>query len=319
LSITGFLTSDRYLDHDPGWGHPERPQRIEAIWNRLDKGGLIRELVSLEPRPAERAWVRAVHSLKHLDLVEEAQKQARRQKQAVWLDPDTACGPDSYDIALLAAGGVLEAVDAVMEGRVEKAFCAVRPPGHHAEPERPMGFCLLNNVAIAARYLVEKHGLGRVMIFDWDSHHGNGTQAAFARDPAVIYASLHQFPHYPGTGLPQEKGIGPWEGTMLNIPMEPGAGDEEHLEKIDDLVAKMVEETRPDFFLVSAGFDGDRKDPLCGMNLTREGYEQMTRRVCDWAGHHAGGRVVSVLEGGYNLEDLASSVEGHLQVMLASD
>jgi len=316
VSGTGFLTSDKYLDHDPGAGHPERPHRLEAIWDRLEKGGLLKDLVCLEPRPAERAWVRGVHTAGHLERLEAAQAQAREENRLVWLDADTPVGPLSFDTALLAAGGVLEAVDAALDGRVEKAFCAVRPPGHHAEADGAMGFCLLNNIAIAARYLVEKHSLGRVLILDWDAHHGNGTQHIFEEDPAILYVSFHQFPYYPGTGLPQERGRGMGEGTTLNLPMEAGSGDDHYLEVLDDRVAPVVAEYRPEFVMVSAGFDAHRHDPLCGLDVTRRGYEEMTRRLCDWAGEYAEGRLVSVLEGGYNLEELASSVEGHIQVML---
>ncbi len=223
--------------------------------------------------------------------------------------------PGSYRAALQAVGGTLAAIDAVMDGRVANAFCAVRPPGHHAEPSRAMGFCLFNNVAVGARYAQQRYGLGRVLILDWDVHHGNGTQAAFYEDPTVLYVSLHQYPWYPGTGSAEEVGTGPGEGYTLNLPMAAGRGNDEYRTAFELRIQPAVREFSPDFVLISAGFDAHRDDPLAMMNVTEAGYRAMTESVKDWASTTAQGRIVSCLEGGYNLTALADSVEAHVRCL----
>jgi acetoin utilization deacetylase AcuC-like enzyme len=231
------------------------------------------------------------------------------------LDPDTCISPDSYRVALLAVGGALLAVDQVVEGRPDNAFVALRPPGHHAERERAMGFCLFNNVAIAARYAQRRYGLKRVLIVDWDVHHGNGTQHTFEDDPSVLFFSTHQFPFYPGTGRTSERGTGAGLGYTLNVPLAAGCGDNEYRQVFEKILYPAAQAFEPQLVLVSAGFDAHRNDPLASMNVTEDGYAHMTSIVRDIAERYCEGRLVSLLEGGYNLEALAHSVERHLHVL----
>ena len=234
------------------------------------------------------------------------------------LDPDTSMSPGSLTAAYLAAGGALAAVDAIMSRQVDQAFCAVRPPGHHAESGRAMGFCLFNNVAIAARYVQKKHGLKRVLIVDWDVHHGNGTQHSFEDDPSVLFFSAHQYPHYPGTGRKSERGRGAGEGFTINVPMEAGEGGEEYREIFQKSLVPTADSFKPEFVIVSAGFDAHKDDPLGNMGLTEEGYADLTGIVAGIAKRHAGGRILSSLEGGYHLTALAASVDRHIQALLAA-
>ena len=312
---SGFVFSPVYLRHQTGAEHPECPQRLSAILERLEESGRIERLVRLEPRPAAEEWITAIHSP---DYVQRLQESCR--KGAGYIDSrDTPVSKDSYAAAVAAAGGVLAAIDAVMDGKVRNAFCAVRPPGHHALKDRAMGFCLLNNVAIGARYAQKKHKLARVLIVDWDVHHGNGTQAAFYDDPTVLYFSIHRDRFYPGTGSAAEKGEGGGLGFTVNVPMAAGAGDAEYLAAFAKSLAPAAAAFRPDFVLVSAGFDAHQRDPLGGMKLTSTAYAEMTRVVKKIAADHCHGRMVSVLEGGYDLEGLADAVEAHLSVMMREE
>jgi acetoin utilization deacetylase AcuC-like enzyme len=226
--------------------------------------------------------------------------------------------PGSLPAAYMAAGGALAAVDAIMRGEIEHAFCAVRPPGHHAESGRAMGFCLFNNVAIAARYVQRKHGLSRVLIVDWDVHHGNGTQHSFEQDSSILFFSTHQYPHYPGTGRETERGTGVGEGFTINVPMEAGDGDDEYHAIFVNVLLPAADAFKPEFVIISAGFDAHRDDPLASMGLTEAGYSDLTGLVAGIARRHAGGRVLSALEGGYNLTALAASVDAHLNALLAA-
>jgi acetoin utilization deacetylase AcuC-like enzyme len=234
----------------------------------------------------------------------------------VMLDADTSMSPGSLPAAYLAAGGALAAADAIVAGRVDNAFCAVRPPGHHAEHDRAMGFCLFNNVAIAARYFQRRHGLARVLIVDWDVHHGNGTQHSFDDDPSVLFFSTHQYPHYPGTGRATERGRGKGEGATINVPMEAGEGDEAYLAVFQKVLVPAADDFRPDVVIISAGFDAHRDDPLASMGLTEDGYAELTRIVAGIARRHSKGRILSSLEGGYNLHALSVSVERHVTALL---
>ncbi len=304
---TGFVHHPRCIAHDPGRGHPERPDRLRAVHARLAACGILGELSVHEPRAALAEELELVHSREHVELVRAA---CARAPAAI--DGDTSVSRDSWDAALRAAGGVLEACERVLSGEWANAFCAVRPPGHHAERDRAMGFCLFNNIAIAARALRARHGVERVAILDWDVHHGNGTQHAFEDDPTVFYASLHQWPLYPGTGAESERGRGAGEGATRNCPLPPGSGDAEWLAALEDVVLPELEAFRPEFVLVSAGFDAHRLDPLSGTCLTEGGYAAMSERMLELAAHMARGRLVSVLEGGYHLAALAACVEVHL-------
>jgi acetoin utilization deacetylase AcuC-like enzyme len=226
--------------------------------------------------------------------------------------------PGTLDAAYLAVGGALAAADAIMQGDIDQAFCAVRPPGHHAEVDRAMGFCFFNTIAIAARYLQQQHGLQKIMIVDWDVHHGNGTQQAFYDDPTVLFFSTHQYPFYPGTGRATETGEGQGKGLTINVPLSGGQGDEEYLEIFQKVLVPAAEKFQPECIMISAGFDAHRDDPLANMALTEQGYADMTNIVSSIAKNFAGGRIVSCLEGGYHLKALAGSVDCHLQVLLDS-
>ncbi|MFQ5918055.1 MAG: histone deacetylase, partial [Candidatus Binatia bacterium] len=307
---TALVYHPDYLLHNPGSGHPERPERLRAIMAHLERQGLLDALLRLQPEMASESWLTRVHTPTYLNLLEKAVRTA-----PVALDPDTIVSAQSYRVARLAVGGVLLAVDAVIEGRARNAFAAVRPPGHHALPDRAMGFCLLNSVAIATRYVQKKHRLKRVLIVDWDVHHGNSTQDIFYSDPSVLYFSTHQYPFYPGTGSEQEKGQGPGHGMNINVPLPAGSGDRAVISAFREKLVPAAEAFKPEFVLISAGFDGHQRDPLAQFQLTEDGYAALTRIVKEIAERFAGGRLVSMLEGGYDLEALSRSVEAHLRVL----
>lgn len=311
---TGFIYHERFLAHDTGQGHPERPERLSRLVEHLHKANLWNRLQHPLIDAADEEWIMNVHTPAHVAYLREA---CRRGVQILDQGDTHAC-MESFEVALLAAGGVLGAVDAVVGGLLENAFCAVRPPGHHAGRESVMGFCLLNNVAIAARYAQKRHGVGRVAIVDWDVHHGNGTQEIFYEDRSVLYVSTHQYPFYPGTGARSECGEGDGEGTTLNIPMRAGSGEKEYFAGFTNDIIPAIDHFRPDLLLLSAGFDAHRDDPLANITLTEESFGTLTRMMGEAAAKHCGGRIVSVLEGGYNLEALSRSVEAHLRVLLAA-
>lgn len=312
MGHTGFVYHPDYLSHEMGTAHPESPRRLRAILDRIESSGLINRLVKIEPYPADDEWIAMVHARPY---IERLRRMAPTNGHAS-LDPDTTLSPGTLQAAYLAAGGCLAAVDAIMNGEVAHAFCAVRPPGHHAEADRAMGFCFFNNVAIAARYLQRKHGLQRVLIVDWDVHHGNGTQHTFYADPSVLFFSTHQYPHYPGTGREEERGEGPGEGLTLNVPMRAGQGDQAYEDVFQKVLVPAAERFRPEFVVISAGFDAHRDDPLASMGLTEDGYAALTRIVADIARRYAQGRILSSLEGGYDLRALAGSVERHVGELL---
>lgn len=312
MGKTGFVYDLRYLDHDMGAGHPESPDRLRAIMRQLEQSGTAARLTRIEPRKAEEEWITQIHTSSYLAMLKTHAPTSGR----VSLDPDTAMSPGSLTAAYLAAGGALAAVDAIMSRQVEHVFCAVRPPGHHAEAGRAMGFCLFNNVAIATRYVQKKHGLKRILIVDWDVHHGNGTQHSFEADPSVLFFSTHQFPHYPGTGRESERGRGAGEGFTLNVPMEAGEGDEEYRAAFQKSLAPAADAFKPEFVIISAGFDAHKDDPLASMGLTEQGYADLTGIVTGIAKRYAGGRILSSLEGGYNLTALSASVGAHIQALL---
>ena len=311
---TGYVYDDRYLLHDPGSWHPERPDRLKAIQASLKDSGILELLIHLKPYPAPLAWVERLHDPDYIRRFQEACQRG----QEIFEVQDCGISPESYEIALLAAGGVMAAADAIMGDKADNAFCAVRPPGHHAERARALGFCFFNNVALGVVYLLENFGLERVAIVDWDVHHGNGTQHLFEADPRVFYLSLHEDPQYcyPGTGYRREEGKGPGKGFTLNLPFPPHSGDEEYLEALRNEGLPRLRQFAPQFVMISAGFDAHANDPLAQMNLTRSGYREMTRLVLDLAQESAGGRLITVLEGGYNLEVLEECVEDHLRILL---
>jgi acetoin utilization deacetylase AcuC-like enzyme/formylglycine-generating enzyme required for sulfatase activity len=309
---TGFVYDDIYLRHVTGSGHPERPQRLQSIVARLQATGLLEKLGRIKPRPAEEKWLTAVHTPEHIATLRQLCADGDRFAGS----RDTPVSESSYEVALVAAGGVLAAVDAVMGGEVRNAFCAVRPPGHHATQDRAMGFCLLNNVAVAARYIQKEHKLPKVLIVDWDVHHGNGTQDTFYEDPSVFYFSVHQYPFYPGTGSAGEQGAGEGKGFTLNVPLAAGSGNAEFQQAFTRKLLPAARQFRPDFVLVSAGFDAHEDDLLGQMRVTTEGFAELTRIVRQIAEEHCRGRLVSVLEGGYDLDGLAASVEAHVRNLM---
>ena len=313
--MTGFVYDEIYLRHRTGEGHPERPERVSAIVRRLEKTGLLDRTVRLTPVPAAEEWLTKIHSPEYV-------RRARRscREGLAFLDSvDTPVSKESFEAAEAAAGGVLVAVDAVVEGKVQNAFCAVRPPGHHATKNRAMGFCLLNNVAIAARYAQGKRKLAKVLIVDWDVHHGNGTQAAFDDDPTVFYFSVHQHPFYPGTGTADEKGRGKALGTKLNVPLPAGSGDRDYQRAFEEKLRPAALAFKPDLILISAGFDAYEHDLLGGMKVSAEEFARLTRIVKQIAEETCRGRLVAVLEGGYNLDGLADCVEAHLRVLMEDE
>ncbi|MGA9116917.1 MAG: histone deacetylase [Bacteroidota bacterium] len=301
-----FLTHEAFLLHRTPPGHPERPARLEAVTARLRRSGLWEDLLHPRVAPAREEDLLAVHTEEHLALLRSTCASGGGMLDA----GDTFAVRESFGAALRAAGAVIAGIEHVLEGRAASAFCAVRPPGHHAERERPMGFCLLNNVAVGASY-ARRRGISRVAVLDWDVHHGNGTQHIFEEDPDVFYVSMHQYPFYPGTGARAERGRGRGEGATLNIPLPPGCGEREYMEAVEAEVIPALGEFRPGLLLLSAGFDAHRSDPLAGMMLEDSSYGRMTEAVRDLA------PVVSVLEGGYSLEALAGSVESHLRALAA--
>ena len=305
---TGFVYSADYLKHNAGQGHVEKPERLTAIANAVRDSGFWKSLVHLDPLPATLEQVEYFHDR---DYVRDLRKLC--VDGGGFLDYETGASPDSFNVALLAAGGVMRAVDAVMHGEVQNAFAAVRPPGHHAFPSKGKGFCLFNNVGIAARYLQEEHYLEKILIVDWDIHHGDGTHYFFYDDPSVLYFSIHQYPHYPGTGMASETGSGKGVGYTLNVPVFSGDGIQEYMDAFQQELKPAALAFRPDFVLISAGFDGHKDDLLSGTELASSAYGQFTDVVREVADQACGGRIVSSLEGGYNLRALAESVLEHLR------
>jgi acetoin utilization deacetylase AcuC-like enzyme len=272
----------------------------------------LARLTPIKPVAAAEQWLVSVHSARYVERVKTSWEQGRGFVDS----PDVPVSEESYRVAVEAVGGVLAACDAVVQGRAKNVFCAIRPPGHHALRDRAMGFCLFNNAAIAARYLQRRHGLSKILIVDWDVHHGNGTQAAFYDDPTVLYFGVHRSPFFPMTGSAAERGAGAGLDYTVNVPLPAGAGDREHRSVFQEVLVPKAREFRPDFVLVSAGFDSHRHDPLGGMQVTTEGFAELTRIVKAIAEECCQGRLVSILEGGYGLEPLAESVEAHVRALM---
>jgi len=306
---TGIVTDASFLAHATGAGHPERPERLVAISRWLDAAARP-EWRRVTPRDASDEELARVHHPEHVALVA-----ATAGRPHFAFDADTPVSARSYEAARRAAGGTLALVDAVMAKEVANGFAFVRPPGHHAAPDRAMGFCLFNNVALAAAHLRAAHGLERVAVVDWDVHHGNGTQDAFYRDPSVLFVSSHQYPFYPGTGSATEVGQGEGEGFTLNLPFPAGYGDPQYVEAYLEIVEPVLRKFAPQFILISAGFDAHRRDPLAGMEVSEQGFASLARLVLRTARDLCDDRVVAVLEGGYDLEGLARSVGAVLDEM----
>ena len=306
MSLTVF-TSERFADHLTPVGHPERPERAEAMhkvvaeWRK--RGGVV-----IEPAPASRGQLARIHDPEYISLLGET------AGRAVALDPDTFTSPDSYDVAVLAAGAACQAVDHVLASNGTRAFAVVRPPGHHAERGKAMGFCLFNNVAVAAAH-ARASGLSRVAIVDYDVHHGNGTQWSFYADPSVLFISSHQFPYYPGTGAAGDTGTEGGRGFTVNLPLEAGATDADYELVYDRVALPVLRQFEPELILISAGFDAHQRDPLAGMRLTTGQFGRLTASIASVADEVCGGRVVALTEGGYDLQALADSLDTTLRVL----
>ena len=311
MSKVGIVLDKLYVDHDNGMGHPESQERILAIVDMLKFTKLFDEVVRIEPRDATKEEITLVHTTKHYDNIA-----STKGKSKVFLDADTSTCPVSFDAALRAAGGMISAIDSVLSGEVDRAFPLVRPPGHHAEADRAMGFCLFNNVAVGAAYLTEVKGLERVLVIDWDIHHGNGTQHIFYDTSKVLYFSTHQYPFYPGTGAAEEVGSGDGRGYTVNVPMEPGMGDDEFIQIFEEILKPIIDQYKPEFILVSAGFDIYFEDPLGGMKVSPEGFAKLTRLLTDEADKICDGKIVFLLEGGYNLDGLWISTKEVIEELL---
>jgi acetoin utilization deacetylase AcuC-like enzyme len=302
-----LFTHSVCLQHDPGPGHAESPARLRAVLEALDQDRFA-TVDRVEAPRATREQLLRVHTPIHVDRI----LAITPESDTVRLDDDTLKSPASAEAGLRAAGAVVAAVDAVMTGQALRAFCAVRPPGHHATPDTAMGFCLFNNIAVGAAHALSAHGLKRVAIADFDVHHGNGTQDIFQREPRVLFISTHQQPLYPGTGHPSEHGV----GNIVNAPLSPGEGSYEFRTLWNDVLLPRLHAFKPQLVLVSAGFDAHLRDPLANLELQAEDYAWITERLVDLAHAHAGGRLVSTLEGGYDLQALAASASAHVSALM---
>ena len=307
---TGIVKDYRYLNHETSSFHPESPKRLEAIYKMLEGADMKGKFTSIEPRLAEKSEIEMIHTRSYIREVADTAGASH-----CYLDPDTETSPESYDIARLAIGGFCNAIDAVVEGRMKNSFAFVRPPGHHAEADRAAGFCLFNNVAIGAMHAISKHKMERVLVIDWDLHHGNGTQHSFYDDPRVIYFSTHQYPYYPGTGSLQEIGRGKGLGYTINVPLRTGPGDNEFVKIFNQILKPVALEYKPELVLLSAGFDIYFQDPLGGMKVTPKGFACLARVLLDIAEACCGGKFAVTLEGGYHIGGLTSSAKTVLNEM----
>ncbi|HSW45643.1 MAG TPA: histone deacetylase [Phycisphaerae bacterium] len=308
---TGILWSEDYFRHDTGPHHPEKPARLEAVRKGLTETGLWSKCEILAPTPIDLKLVERVHAIEYINQFRNACTLGQHSLHT----PDCAICPASFEVACLAAGGVVEAVDAVMAGRIRNAFCPVRPPGHHAERRNAMGFCFFNNIAVAAERLRVHHGLKRIALLDWDVHHGNGTQHHVQDDPDTLFISIHQHPYtlFPGTGFAEERGV----GNVINLPMVPGSEDDDYRKAFEETLLPAVDAFKPEFILADLGFDPHYRDPLAQIELTTDMFEWMTARVRAAAESLCRGRLVTVLEGGYDLNAVTECTQAHVEALIA--
>jgi len=307
---TAFFFHDIFLRHDTGPYHPENFERLNGIVQGIKHAGLWEKLTHVEPVAATEDQILLCHTKRHYDFIRECS-----QRGSVQIDPDTHVSASSFDAALVAAGAAVQAVDGILQGKYRNAFAAVRPPGHHATADCAMGFCLFNNIAVAARYAVEVCGLKRVLIMDWDVHHGNGTQDIFYNDPSVIYVSLHKKHHYPGTGWEHETGEGAAKGTKFNFPLDRITGTSTY-EEYFSLALSRVAVFEPEFVMISCGFDAHQRDPLGNLGLKNETYARLTRELMMFASQFGHQRVFSILEGGYDDQALSHASAAHIHALL---
>ena len=308
----GLVYAPIYLEHDTG-NHPENSQRLVAIMSHLEKTGTMERVTMLSPRAGSMEELEMVHTAEYISRVKD-----EAEGGGGWMDPDTVVCSKSYEAALYAVGGLLTAVEVVMSGEVDSAFALVRPPGHHAISNRAMGFCIFNNIAVAAKFALAGFNLERILIVDFDVHHGNGTQDAFYADPKVLYFSTHQYPYYPGTGSVDQTGVREGEGITVNFPMTAGWGDEEYLRAFNEVLVPVARRYQPQFILVSAGFDPHWADNLAMMEVSVTGFAQMVTVLKDLATELCSGRLVLALEGGYNLQVAVYSVKAPFDVLMGS-
>ncbi len=309
MNKTAIFYNPVFLEHNTG-GHPENADRLKSIVDKLKSSSFAKGLEWIIPQPALISTIELVHPVEHIRSIEE-----RIKDGVAYLDADTIVCPASWEAAITAVGAIDQAVAGVMTGKFKNAFCAVRPPGHHAEPNKSMGFCIFNNAAIGAKAAIGQ-GASRVAIVDFDVHHGNGTQAAFYDDPSLFFVSTHQEFIYPGTGHESETGAKKGAGTNMNVPLQAGAGDAAFLSVFDETIIPALRKFAPEFIIISAGFDAHEADPLAGLSLTTTGFAGITGKIIELANEICEGRVASTLEGGYNLSALADSVKAHVGEML---
>lgn len=317
MARTGLVWSDCFLEHETGPHYPERPERLSGIRPRLERAGVFTKTVPIEPFEADLQLVERVHTLEYIERFRQ-----RSERGLPYVDTvECPLCPRTFAAARQAVGGMIRACDEVMAGRLDSVFCAVRPPGHHAEADKAYGFCYFNNIAIAAEYLRHEYGLERLAILDWDVHHGNGTQHHFEADPNVLFCSIHQHPRtlFPGTGFEDERGRGAGSGTTLNCPMMPGSTDEHYYRAFDRQILPAIAEFKPQFLLISAGFDAHLDDPLAHMDLSTEAFDWMTVQSVRLMRELGCPRVISALEGGYNLDALADCIQAHLEGYMHSE
>ncbi len=312
MGNTAYLYNEIYMEHDTGWGHPERAERLPAIDKKLRSNDFYNDLVRVDIKKADHKYIEMIHDRKYIERVENEISSGTRYLDSM----DTAVCPRSFEIALYAVGGCLNLCDTIMSGKAVNGFGAARPPGHHAERTYAAGFCIFNNIAICAKYLQAEHGLKKIAIVDWDVHHGNGTQHSFEADPTIYYVSTHQFPHYPGTGSGSETGIGAGKGCTLNIPMKAGSGNAEYTAAFKNKIIPELDKFKPDAILVSAGFDAHSYDPLSSIQLSSDMFYKFTRMLMEVAEKHSNKRVISLLEGGYDLKGLAEGVENMMKAFV---
>jgi acetoin utilization deacetylase AcuC-like enzyme len=314
MTKTGIVTDPIYIEHKTGSYHPESPERLEVLYRMLEDGDISGKFQHIAPRKATREEIETVHKPSYFDRVAATAGLSHSS-----LDPDTQTSEKSFEAALFAAGGLLLGIDGLMDGSLNNVFAMVRPPGHHAEADRGMGFCLFNNAAIGAMYAIKKHSLKKILICDWDLHHGNGTQHSFWSDDRILYFSTHQFPYYPGTGSLREVGSGKGEGFTVNVPLNTGNGDAEYYKIFKKVLEPIANEYKPDLVIVSAGFDIYFKDPLGGMEVTPQGFAALTQVLMSIAEKSAGGKLLITLEGGYHLGGLSDGAKGVIKELMGED